>query len=81
MSLSTKNKMTKSDAISLTIRSFIGGVDYRYGLLILQNNAKVDLTPLQLWLKAHDQVMLFAWYIGYCRYGCDVFIPSKVSFA
>ncbi len=62
--LPTKNKLTNSNTISLAVFAFVGGISYRYGLLIMQDDPNVALTPLQFWLSTHRQWMLFAWYIG-----------------
>ncbi len=62
--LSANNKLANSNIISLAVFVCVGGLSYRYGLLIMQDDPKITLTTLQLWLKSHEQWMLFAWYIG-----------------
>ncbi len=64
--LPTKNETDRSNIVSLAVLIVIGGLGYRYGQLILQTDPDIKLTSLQLWLKTHKDVMLFAWYLGYC---------------
>lgn len=64
--LPTKTKIDNSNVASIAASVIIGGLSYRYGLLILQTNPDIQLTQLQLWLKTHKEVMLFVWYFGFC---------------
>jgi hypothetical protein len=62
--LPAKDKMAESNVASLFIFAFVGGIGYRYLLLILQANPDVTLTPIQQWFADNDKVRLFAWYMG-----------------
>ncbi len=64
--LFTRNKKEYSNIISLVVFTLVGGIGYRYSLVILQSNPDVALTSLQLWLQDHDKAMHFIWYIGLC---------------
>lgn len=61
--LPTKDKLFSSNTIALATVVITGGIGYRYGVFILQTNPVIPLTPLQLWLKLHPQIMLLAWYL------------------
>ena len=65
ISLSKKDKTANSNAIALVVFALVGSIAYRYGLVVYQSDPDITLTPLQLWFKNNNQVMMFAWYIGF----------------
>jgi hypothetical protein len=63
--LPIRNKEMSSSTIAVTVLVVIGAIDNQYGRFIVQVDPAIALTDVQLWLKVHDQFMLFVWYLGF----------------